>query len=581
MKGGWIGLGLLIALVAEVVLFAGVGFGSGALAAVTSPSSPAASYTSTLGHLSTAIDIEVTIPSVVDGQAITTSMINAGTSTSITWDIQMWDPYWTGGPSGNCANSGDPVFAPGHGANTASYTVQFGSTAWEGTLDGAPVSSTSGGTLTVPANDQSLLAYCFYDNDPGQVGDWVSSSLQGGSSGTVFYDQHTLVINGVWSPSPFTVTYTAQGTQCDGSTGDAGGTVCDYAKSQPSLAGFGGSGLGANGALNGKATFTTDTQSAYSYIMGPGSYVWNGGTLTITAYTGYDQQPDGQSGYTLTMEYPQARPNGGQEDPAFAPINVPQLCLDGCSESWTVPAGTAEDSSIQGWNEFTAVLTLPYYAGSFVNVNVDIFPNSGPNAPTITMSNTGNFGGPQIGDTETASIVSTPTAHSGNLSSINVVAYYVPENGVGGAIPSCQYFVTSITCPGGNFLTGSYSGTTLTVSFSFVVEPPLGSQEVCIQAFSESTEQQASNTTTQCVNVVPASCSPTGTGCPVKMGYWTWLGPALLSAIIITALLVVAFFIPMPPWTMVVLPVVGAVIVALLYLLSIYSVWFRPGGVLG
>ncbi|MGA7861332.1 MAG: hypothetical protein WCB19_05690 [Thermoplasmata archaeon] len=553
--------------------FLGVGFGTGALT-VAESTSPGTTVTP--GYLTSSIEFQVYLSSVQQsGLPFTTSMVGSGTSTALTFGVNIWDPGWSASSgTDNCGNAGSPVFAPAPGnANSASYSISFGGGQWSGTLNGAPVTSTSSGQLTFPPDNQNGSSYAGWCiGPPFTFGkDVVSPTLQ---SPTTLYYPNTLVINGVFNPQVLTVSFSAQGTHCNGNGPLSG--VCQTVDARDG--GYAGS---PNGAITGTATTTTQTQSAYSYVVvtNPGQLAYNGGTLSVQVWTGYDQVAPGQSGYNLIVDYPQARPNGGSPDSAFPQIAVPQLCA-GCAESWHIPVGTSVNSSTPGWNEFIVVLQASFYFSGSATANIDLYPNAAPGEPSITMSNTGSYAGPQVGATETITATASPSAHSGDISSINFIVYYVPANGVSSAIPSCQYFVSGITCPQGNFIVGSYSGTTMTSTFSFRVSPPSGAQQVCVQAFAESTTQQASQTGMACVTIVPASCQPSASGCPVGAGFWSTVGPILFVGAIAVTLFVIALYIPLAVWVRVAVPIVvtGAVIV-LIYL-GIPGPWFTPGGIL-
>ncbi|MGI0156409.1 MAG: hypothetical protein ACREDE_09820, partial [Thermoplasmata archaeon] len=190
------------------------------------------------------------------------------------------------------------------------------------------------------------------------------------------------------------------------------------------------------------------------------------------------------------------------------------------------------------------------------------------------------FVNPQAGNIETLTVFANQSAHSGPLAYIQLVVYYATTGNPAGALPSCgAAWVSGISCPGGSTIGSTVVGNGIEGTFHFDVNPPPGTTGIWVEAFSESTSQQASNSTFLWVSVTPSNCVTGEAGCPSANGENTWalLGPILLSIAFVLAGVLVAVNVSLW-WIRVVAIALPVGVVALLYLAGLYAAAFSQGG---
>lgn len=554
---------LLIALVGVLAVWAGIGFGLGALSVAPSITT---SYNSTPYNLDNAIEWQVNITSYTQaGDVPTTAISPSGSSSVVTFTASMWAPSLNT-PNSPCNKAQNPIWAPGKGANWGAVAISLGQPFLATLGNGSQVSASSG-TYYMSLNSSNVIAWC----DASGLYPGASGSIQSGSA-NIFVSE-SLTFQGVYQPTTLTVSLIGHGSNCVYnalSTGTSSSTACYYE-------GQDGTSMSPTGSgWNIDATASIGTQSGYAYVgvTNQGQVAYDGGTLNAQATTGYG----GPSGYTAYVTYPAVRTNGGQVDSQFAPISVPNDCLTPCSFSWTVPAGTSQPSYQSSlWNDFTVVLVSANgYVTGQATVGIDISPGSGPQPPTISTSNSGTFTGPQVGDTMTVTVTAPANVSSGAVTSVNLFVYYGSGNSPPASQPPCGSASWVTSCSGDSL---SVSGGQ--ASYSFLVNPPPGSTQVIIQAQAANAEAQVSPIVTATTNIVPSNCQPGVYGCPLgqALNLWEILGPALLSAAFILFGLLVAFSTP-DTRVRVFAIVIPVALVIVLYAFGIYTHLFDPGGFL-
>ena len=574
MNKMWISIGIGIALLVDIALFAGIGFGAGILS-VAAPSSSSstsqlANYQTTNFFAYTSFEVSVAITSYTSaGQIPTTSFTSGGQSNTITATVNIINPVHD-----NCGNSNNPTWDPGVGADYGTMVVQF-TNPFTAIIGGQPVSSGSGNQILIPfASLQGGANNELFSCMTGPGGDQVTQNLQ--NSGTTVSESFTIV--GQYQQGVLLIGFIGQGNYCNALASTGVTPVCQAADNYWDNSGYYTS---TNGfSINANAQINTYSGQATITNANPNAVYYNGGTATFLASTGYDGPgpPAAGSPYVLTMSYPAAR--GGGNDPNFLPINVPNFCAPSCTESWTIPAGTSQLSSTQGWNTFIAVLTASIYVTGFAKASIAISPQLQPNAPLIQTSNTGKFIAPQPGDTETITVTAYPSASSGPVASLFLTVYYALVTSAAGALPPCgAVYVTSGCASGQSITLTALSGGGGTGTFQFVVNPPAGATDgFWITAQSQSTGAQPSNTTYQWVTITPLSCVQGGTGCPpgASTSYWSWVGPLLLS---LGFLLAGIFIFVMIPETIIrIVAIAAPVLFIILGYLLLFPSWFSPGG---
>jgi hypothetical protein len=558
------GIALLLGAALLFSLWLGIGFGLGALS-VAPPQG--FSYTQQPFEVSGGgLEVTVAITSYTQAGSIpTTSMTESGVSTVLTAVATVSSPN----PS-NCGDSNNPVWAPGTGADYTPYWQFFiaGGPAFSINVNGETYASNSGNNIQIPIS-QGGTFYCLSPASGFSGNDALTPGMIQG----IEYTSISWTINGqVADGAGLYVNLFGPGTFCGGSGG--GGTVCSQAESQAGNA-YGGS---ANGGFQINAGAQITSESAASSISGcEGGPYFNGGSFTIGASTGFaGQGAQGPGTYTLEVEYPPAR--GGGVDPNF-PAQVIQSDDLNYEHTFTIPAGTSVNSSTPGWNNFYVYLVTSLYVVGSVRCGIDISPQYAPQTPTILYHNSGTFLEPQAGDTEYLSVYANASAHSGPVTAILLWAYYVPAGTNPQELPGgAGYYIGG--SESGAQLPLTFNGNNSYGTFSFPVQPVTGTDEIGIQVEAENGQAQPSPTAYSLINVAPLGCVPGAPGCPTQNGatLWELLGPALLSAAALLAVLAIAVWVPMP-WVRYGLPIIVGVVIIVLYVTGEFTALFNYGGV--
>ena len=562
---------LVVALVADLALFFGVGFGVGALSVVASGPSGAqgsASYTQSNYTSVAAMYFETSIISYSSAGVIpATGYSSSSQSTSFDVTVRVWDPS-----GDDCGNAGHPVWAPGTGSNWGGLLVSYYEPFTIDVNSGSFASN--GNSYTISMNGTSSpIYYCLNQGN----GDIVSSNLLNGGS-IAFSTSFTLV--GLYSDARLTTSFIGTGTYCNGNGGSV--PVCNAAWA---ATGLGGSQSGTgNFYIDASASINTWSGQASITNTNPGAVIFNGGTASFSVTTGYNGP--GSCPYTVTMSYPSAR--GGGTDSAFSATCVPNFELSPYTVSWTIPAGTAVNSTTAGWNNFDAVLSLTgnanyYSVVGYAQASIAISPLYQPATPAVVGVSSGQFASPQAGNTETITVWANASAHSGPVGNIQLIIFYSNVGSAAGALPACgAQWVSGISCPGGITMATTANGNGLRGTYSFTVNPPAGfTGGMWVDAQSENQNAQPSNTTYLWISITPADCKPGAPGCPPGSGtlsLWQIIGPLLLSAALVLGGLLAALFVP-GVWTRVLAIVLPVGLVVLLYLF-VYGSAFAPGGAL-
>ncbi len=568
----WVAIGLAIALVADIALFFGIGFGVGALV-VAAPvgTQGSANYVQSNYTQVAAMYFSLAITSYSSAGVIpTTATSSIGQSTVFSGTVTVWDP--TGD---NCANAGDPVFAPYSGSALGQTGVQITYGTSFQLMVGGQLEVSTGDTYFLPIS-AGIAGSDVYACINWGGGDHVTN---GGAPSQVMSFAFTMV--GLYSPSRINIAFVSVGDYCDTIVAFNPAPICVAGSNALGLS----TGSSSTGQFNINAGAAINTWSGQAFVtqVNPGSVIYNGGTISLSVSTGFD----GPGAYTLSMNYPAAR--GNFTDSAFPPKQIPDFCVPGqaCSMvTWTVPAGTAQPSTVPGWNVFIAILTAnggTQYVQGYTLVNIDISPTYQPATPSIVAHSNGKFINPQVGDTEVVTVFANQSASSGSLSQIILIAYYATTSSPAGALPPCgAQWVVGSACPSGSPMAIVHYGNGLEGTFQFLVNPPPGITGFWLQSYSESNLQQASNASFLWVTITPSNCVAGMAGCPSLSGnnIWEEIGPYLLViAFILTSLLLV-LLVPLPMAIRWGIPIAVVAAAAILLALNIIQPAFVPGGLL-
>jgi hypothetical protein len=573
-----IGAVLAVALVVDLALFFGIGFGVGALSTTLVNSGNAnTNYQVTqvsVGNywgdgLSWAVDMSTIASS---GVPMTTSLLAGQSSTPLTFGFNEYS-------QGDCANSQKPVWAPGVGADYGFYAISLGGQAFTGTLDGGIITSNSAGYYPVSVNNSVSPTWCALTAGGG---DYYTAGL--GVSTTV-YAQHTLVLSGIYPVSTLSISLVLFYTNCNGNSGSQSGTACGA----PNLA-VGTQWGDPNGGHQLTSTATTTVQSGHGTVTvtNPGNLVNNGGTVSIIVASGYA----GPTQWTVSLLCPLPRTGsnggcpGGQNDSRFAAQTVANNCA-ACTVTWPVPAGTSQASNVSGWNTWEVELYNGLFKEGYAPVTINILPPSSPStplSPSLTFSTSGTYYYPQAGDSLTIQVYANASSSSGPITSIMLWVYYLGAGGNPVNEPSCGSFWVTTGCPYGQTLgtaqvvSNGANGLVGTYPIS-AVTPPAGVTQIGVLAESFAAGQQGSPIVPYLIQITPHGCTTGSPGCATKTGVsiWSTYGPILLSVAFILAGLVIAFWVPLPMLYRIIVVVLPVGLVIVLYVVGAYATWFSPG----
>lgn len=571
-------LALLVALLIFGVLFVGVGFGTGALDSTqTITGTGQAQYTVVQANSGQSwgdgLSWAVTMTNVAQsGNAPITAMLPGYQSTSVSFGLNMYS-------TGDCGHTGWPTFAPGYGDSYGFFAIQYlvsGSTVpLQMQLDGAQVAtSNSGNYYAVSANNTG---------NPVNVWCWAPSSdnvAAGLGNAQLVYFTHTLSLTGIYSGGTLVIQFILGYDHCTGTASNGPSGACGAARSAGAQAPNGNTPSPNGGALQvvTQASATVMSAGASVQVLNQGS-LYNGGTLQTAVTTGYD----GPNGYTLEVLCPQPRACGGSPDPAYPAQNVPNFIVGQRTFSWSIPSAYALKSSTPLINNVVVVLLANYgVVAQSLSTPVTISPLLNPAAPIITASSSDGKLYPGVGATLTFTVYANSTSLSGPISNISLEVFYMQNGQSASTPPACgSSWVTG--CPYGQVLATKLSGVNGVATYSFQVQPPAGAVAIGAAAVAYAGPGSANISAPFFLQIRPAGCLP-GTSCDPStsaLGLWSWLGPLLLSAMLVDVALLLALVVPLPTWGRIAVVVATGGGVVLLYVLGIYASAFSVGGLFG
>lgn len=563
-------VGFGVAALIVFLVWGGIGFGLGALSVTPTTAPQGFTYHESPFTKGDSMEWAVHITSwTQSGDIPTTAILASGASTVVTFSLEMRNPS-----GDDCGNSGNPVWHVGGGADWGAWQVSLGGQSFTIQANNGTSYQSTNGLFDISLNSTGAMFYCLAASGGCiySCGDVVSPDLTSSGGNETLFSESVRFI-GQYTPTTLVVSLIGMATSCNGA-----GTITGVCYAADNDAG-GSNGGSPNGGIpiDASASITTYSGQAYVQVTNPGQLAYNGQSLNVQVTTGYD----GAGGYQLTVNYPPAR-GGSTPDPAFPSIQVPNFC-EPCTYHWVIPNGTSVNSTKKGYNNFVVALTANFLVQGTATAFIDIAPRYAPTMPIIEVTDSGTYTSPQVGNTETVTVLSNATASSGEVTNIQLWVFYV-ETGLGPAnLPSCgELWVPSIPCPGGLALTTTVHDNASSATFSFVVDPPAGATAIGIQASGESNEAQSSPVANFLVNIVPQDCAPGAAGCPTTQqsaGIWQEIGPWLLAAGIVLLSLFLVFLPPkLPTWILVVGPI--ATVVVLILLWSLITGAFNPGGAL-
>lgn len=514
---------LVVALIVDVSVFAGVGFGSGALV-LLSPSPPIttadytqSNYTSTDGLYFSTSFAGCDVGTATCAAPLITSMTPGAQSTALTFQESI-------STASTCPHS-SPAYENGkqYGGPDAYYSISFSPNPGtvNGSIDGVPFTTTSGTTYASNNASSTIFAFCLAGIGGAQALHYP----------TGFIFQHQLLLVGSYPTMKISVAFNVYGQFCDSSAPfTQNNHVClDVANNFPLTAPS-----PPSGGFSGQAVASAYYQSAGASFVFVGQPFMNGGTLQISTTTGYD------AGHYNVSIY-----RNGVLDTSFSPN--PEHVADfstGLTISWKIPANWAQNGSNN-----TVVVSL--YTG-LVNEQISqttiINPLFAPVGPTVQVSDSSGGVYPGIGDSATLTIYANQSAHSGVPTQIWLWAYYL-ASGANAQVGGC----------GSQSITGAcaaiklppqdiqQTGNGLIARFTFTVAPPVGfSAAIGWTVFSETGTNQTSPTSYGSIQIRPANCAP-GQPCdPTTSGLtvWSYVGPVTLLLMPILVLLILMILLP-------------------------------------
>jgi hypothetical protein len=579
--GGFLGLGYgvgTLAITAAGQTYGGGNFlpsygnGSDSPNTALSPSTPSPTLTNG------ALTFHITNNVQQSGSPIVSSLTPTGESIPLSFGMVV-------SSNGNCGNDADPVSNIGQ-TEPAWYIVQFLSSTgavqnvtWE--INGNQVEETAVpiSMNNTESNDQMLVG-CDYDsNGPGNI--YSINIYPPHQTLPVFAalgtSAATVGIIGQVGAGTIKVTLFVEGFQCSGTSKASGPGACGQFQYT----------YGNNNPIQSQASpwLAVSTLSvpvlpgAGSAKLDGGGPWFNGGTLTVSVWTGYG----GLGGYELEIYYPQSRSGvGGQEDAGFAPITVANN-LAGAQFSWTIPAGTSILCAQPGCNNFELALYSSLFQDTLLLFPVDISPGYAPAIPAITYSTGSGYIYPSVGD----SLTITLTTSNSNATRVNAVetfllqAFYLQPEQATSSPPGCGgQWITNCTAVS---LTPQQAGSgVFTAQWTIPkVDPPLGDTQIGIIAQAEANGQQSSGLAAFTVPIQPVTCeagqvcNPPTTFADVAL--WETWGPILLALAIGSTFALLIAAVPKPP--VIVGIAVAVLVVAALWVIAIGPA-FNPGGFL-
>jgi hypothetical protein len=499
----------------------------------------------------------VSFVSVSQGSEFVTSLVQGEPSTGLTFNMVM-------STAGSCqaGNLRADAWAAGY---QAYYTINFPQKVTL-SIDGA--GQATGSTFYINDN---YSASGVGPSNQNLVGCQPSSGTYGPYSSTNY--EHTLVLYGIYPIMKFSISFTTSGLYCDAISGQA--------NSQCAL--FPDTTYGDNNGVWWITSTTTalalTAQASFQFFNTQDQY--NGGTLSVMAYTSFGGNgvaKNGETnGYSLVVDSPSAR-GGGTAPWQSNPQPVPNWCLAGCPITWNIPKNASiADNGNPALDTFDVILYSSLNIGQDTKTTV-INPIYAPTTPVITYQNSGAGIYPAVGDNVTVTVYSNQTSTSGTLTSIDLIGYYLASGQGVEQSPGCGS--AYLTACNGTPLVVSHSGNGIVGKFYFTVAPPIEDVAIGLEAISSS-NNSPSLPGWLLIQIKPSDCAIGQTCDPLQTQTTAWelVGPILLSIAIISGLLLAAFWVPWK-YAVIVLPVAGGVVVAILYLTSGYHDLFMAGGLL-
>ena len=534
----WIIPAVVAALVIDLGVFAGVGFGLGALTLAPglntttsnqySPGSDCipANAMSNWGGTWWALCVNASLPNIANtGDTPTSSILPGGISTPIDFagSVQLIHEGGSIASSPNsCPASADMAGVDGDVAEWIFllFPVSGGSPIdFNAQINGQPYSTSS-----LPGIGAEGIAYPLSTNGPFACPYTYSNDLSGTANPAI--QQGTIELKGILPVSTLRVELAIQGHYCIVSGGSPAGD-CQAAGLSYTT---GGAFIDGNVWTQSTVTSVLVQSGASSMeLLTPGGLTWNGGPpIQVSVTTGYD----GNAQYELQLMCPSDRSCGGEPMPGYAVYPVPNFAQSK-TYSWDVQPNTGQNSTDTNWNSFPIELLASYLGEAWEPVAIDVSPVYAPGMPSISFHSSGPFVYPRVGDTLTLTVSASPSSKSGAVSSILLWVYYMGPGDSLSNLPQCGSQWQTSGCPNGEPFTGSVSGGSMTVTFAFTVAPPGGhSLGIGIWARSVNSQAQESNYSKLQVQIVSSNCTRGDPACPTNSGTntWQWLGPALLSA---------------------------------------------------
>jgi hypothetical protein len=568
-------IGIAVALLINIGVFFGLGFGSSALSVsgnqvATLPVSynpqPFCVYENPVCYVVNFTTAWAGLPLITSLEPCGPGNTGACGSSTLSFGVNTYVANYPCTPTNDRSGSWNGG-ATNYGTSSY-YVVSFsgyGTNIPTGTVNGVLYSGGSWGVSVNSSVSQGVyLSYCLVNTN--LLGQYQSQRFS--SPGLLF--PQILQLLGVYPDMRISVTFYSQGQYCDGSgfgTQIQGACLAAYQN-----AGGLANNVQAvdNGPWSGDAVTTAVYKSAGASFSFVGQPYQNGGTITVSLTTGYDA-----GGYRLGIYCPAPRSCGGSLDPEFSPN--PQTIPDnsfGYLVHWAIPSGAAQNNSVgPSWNSWLVVLSTQFAAGQISSTTI-INPLYSPATPGVTWTNSGGGVLPSVGNTVHLTIYANGSALSGPATTVVLAVYYQPPGSPAQAEPGCgSGWVIGIPCPVGLSLPVSSAMAT----FTFVMNPPLGSVAVGITVYSGAANGQASPTNYFQIQISPiGGCGPASNPCKPGLSLWEQIGPYLLASMLVLGAVLAALLAPIPILYRFIIPVSVVAVLAVLLAIGSLQTLFLP-----
>jgi hypothetical protein len=561
-----LGVVLLVALVADIGLFVGVGYGVGALSvAGVQPlhqSCLANGQTSGYGSVGPggiAFCVYFVIPATYDGVYVS-NWQGAGQSTAITYYLVNVDNVY-----GGCNNQPYPAWEVGsqessHGGYAVIQVID--------SITGQPVSLANQSTSsfsTQGAVTKGASAFYVSYNESTTMGTLCDSKLN-----QTLWGLTSFTLNGEFDDwSVISVQFVTSGPWCDN---NGGGSVTPTCEGQYDPTGYENDG----GTPSGNSWSANSYGQAYLRNGGAkadwnGQTLYNGEAFSVTVVTHYDS---GQ-GFNVQFLYPAVR-GGALIAKVVAPDDSP-----GFSAHFTVPKNAAINSSdpTENWFQVTVSSVVTGYV--FWNQPIDVSPLYAPQPAVVTFSDLtpGSASrSPQVGDDIQINIKGAGIpAQQETITAVYIWSWYMTPNTTSGSLPptGSSAWISQNGRQGQSLQVDKADLYNVTAAFTFTIQQ--GWSIMSQVELVTNTAQTSVSSTSLNIYVKPPGC--TGPTCNQQgtNAEWLWLGPILFSVAVFLAAAVVAFYVPQPYVRYgAVFAAAGFVILA--YAAGVYTAWFSAGG---